>query len=133
MNNPSLGKYLKELRKTTSYNQIDIAVIIGKSRSTVAAYELDKTTPPPETLNTLAQIYNVPSATMLELIPVELLPEYDDSLQDDILNNPAAKPNKRKQFSSDNVARMLSFFEQLSPDKQLVALELLELFFQTNK
>ena len=131
MENPSLGNYLRELRNTTSYKQIDIAVIIGKSRSSVAAYELGKTTPPPPILNMLAKIYNVSPTTMLELIPVDILPEYEYEIVDS--KETSLSSQSHSQISAPNSAKMLSFFEQLSPDNQVRALNIMEMFFYMNK
>lgn len=54
-----LGKRLKELREERKYLQIDIANMLGVSRSTYTQYETGKSEPDFSTVSKLTEIFNV--------------------------------------------------------------------------
>lgn len=125
MSNSPLGMYLRELRKTTDYKQVDIAAIIDKSRQSVSAYEAGETTPPPEVINQLAEIYNISPNELIELIPVEDYIDSPNSSLDSVVN----KKGTDNRITSQNLAKMHAMFTQLSPADQTLALQVMELFF----
>lgn len=65
--NKQLGSYLKELRKSHKYTQEYVASYLDVIRQSYSHYETGRTTPSIETLNKLANLYQIPLDELLAL------------------------------------------------------------------
>lgn len=54
------GGRLRTLRRTAGLNRPALAQRVGKSAAAIAAYEAERTAPPPETMAALADAFGVP-------------------------------------------------------------------------
>ena len=64
----TLGTYLKSLRKQHRYSQEFVASYINVIRQTYSHYETGRITPPLETLNKLALLYQIPIDSFLSFV-----------------------------------------------------------------
>jgi transcriptional regulator with XRE-family HTH domain len=62
-----LGNKLKELRLNKNLTQLQVANLIGISKSRISSYELNTNEPSLDILKKLASLYNVSSDSLLEL------------------------------------------------------------------
>lgn len=60
-----MGKKIKELRNKYKYTQTELAVIVGVTKSTIAAYENDSRQPSYEVLIKLSTVFNVSTDSLL--------------------------------------------------------------------
>ncbi|MCI9019606.1 MAG: helix-turn-helix transcriptional regulator [Eubacterium sp.] len=65
--NTQLGSYLKKLRKSHKYTQEYVASYLDVIRQSYSHYETGRTTPGIETLNKLANLYQIPLNELLAL------------------------------------------------------------------
>jgi putative transcriptional regulator len=66
---PGLRNTLRELRAQRSMTQQDLAELIGVTRQTVIAIELDKYSPSLETAFRIAHVFNVPLEQVFQYEP----------------------------------------------------------------
>jgi putative transcriptional regulator len=66
---PGLRNTLRELRAQRSMTQQDLADLIGVTRQTVIAIELDKYSPSLETAFRIAHVFNVPLEQVFQYEP----------------------------------------------------------------
>ena len=59
------GSKIKELRKQNRYTQLELATLLGVTKSTIASYENDSRQPSYEVLVKLADIFHVSIDTIL--------------------------------------------------------------------
>ncbi len=66
---PGLRNTLRDLRATRSMTQQELADVIGVTRQTVIAIELDKYSPSLETAFRIARVFNVPLEQVFQYDP----------------------------------------------------------------
>lgn len=62
----TLGTRIKVMRLSRGLSQIDLAKLVGVSRSTVTMWETDQRRPGYETLDVIADVFNAPLSALLK-------------------------------------------------------------------
>ncbi|MBQ8533622.1 MAG: helix-turn-helix transcriptional regulator [Clostridia bacterium] len=99
-----ISRTLKYYRKVNGLTQQQISLAIGKERSCYAKYESGAATPPLETIEKLADIFNIPLAAILN----------------NTLTSPSADAEKPMIFTAKSYQEqeLLSLFRQLDDDQK---------------
>ena len=108
MKNIALANKLKELRKSHSYKQVEIAAFLGVVRQTYANYENGLRTPDTETLHKIAALYEMTLDDLMQLTT---------TLDPEIYYNAPAPSKKSEDISGfidyfsnpDNIKRFKTF------------------------
>lgn len=77
---------LRELRKKRHISQDTLARFLGVSRSTIGMYETGQREPDFETLETIADFFNVPMGSLVDQLPPypDPIDTYDDELVEEL-------------------------------------------------
>ncbi len=107
-----ISKTLKYYRKLNGLTQQQISLIIGKERSCYAKYEAGVATPPLPTLEKLADVFNVPLASILN----------------NTLSAPKTDTSKPMIFTAKSYQEqeLLTLFRQLPEDQKKQVVEQLK-------
>lgn len=107
-----ISKSLKYYRKVNGLTQQQISLAIGKERSCYAKYEAGASTPPLETLEKLATIFNVPIVALLN----------------NTLSSPVANASKPSVFTAKTYEEqeLLTLYRQLTTEQKTQLLEKLK-------
>ena len=70
-----IGKEIRVMRKSRKMTQEDLAKAIGQSASSITMYETGRRAPDYETLEALADVFNVPLASLLPSNTASTVPE----------------------------------------------------------
>lgn len=127
----NMGQKIAELRKQNNMTQEELAGRINKSKQLVSLYESNKRRPPYETLEALADTFNVPMQTFLtkEEQEAALREQYDTmgiAARVDTRHTLAHKnPDSRPKSALDEVISKLiecrdAIPEGLRPDEELL-------------
>lgn len=97
----TLGTRIKVMRLSRGLNQIDLAKLVGVSRSTVTMWETDQRRPGIEMLDALADVFNVPLSAILK---DEKQQQEDDELYE-LREELRRNPEVRLLFSASRGAK----------------------------
>ena len=106
-----LGERIKQLRKEKDWSQAELAQKIDSDGRQISLYENDKTTPSPETIVKLAQIFDVTTDYLL----MEDAPRKSFVLDDKELQN------------------YLQYIQSLEPEDKKVLYHIIDSFLTKNK
>ena len=121
MNNITLDRYLKELRKACNYSQEFVASHLNITRQTYSHYETGRITPPVNSLYNLAKLYGIPVENFLDLVVTYNI-NMDFALKPSMNNNDMVDdlshfleytntPEFKKKFKSlDRKERLLLYY-----------------------
>lgn len=136
MNSNTLGKYLRDLRKSFGYTQEYVSSHLNVIHQTYSHYETGRIIPPADSLYILAKLYHVPVENFLQMIvspsksgdsTISLIAqEVSDELSCFLKHINAPKYSNRFRHLSHAEKRMLYYFEQLNPKNQEKILEMLK-------
>ena len=97
----TLGTRIKTMRLSRGLNQIDLAKMVGVSRSTITMWETDQRRPSFDMFDALADAFNVPISAILE---DEKQQQEDDELWE-LRELIRRSPNMRALFSTAKNAK----------------------------
>ena len=92
----TLGERIRTMRLSRGLNQVDLAKMVGVSRSTVTMWETDQRRPALEMFDALADVFNVPISAILK---DEKQQQEDDELYE-LRESMRRNPNMRVLFSA---------------------------------
>ena len=103
-----IGIRIRTMRKSRRMTQEDLARAIGQSASSITMYETGRRAPDYETLEALADVFNVPLASLVA----------DDS------------PQYNPEPESDDIRLLIRGLNELNPDQVAQAKSVLRAMFQ---
>lgn len=123
MNNITLEKYLRQLRKSYNYSQEFVASHLNITRQTYSHYETGRITPPINSLYNLAKLYGIPVEKFLDLVVTYSINDdfavkspnndYDIDVSDDLnqfLSHINAPENSKKFKYLDRQEKLLLYY-----------------------
>ena len=117
-----IGLRIKTMRQSRKMTQADLAKAINQSQSSITMYETGRREPDFETLEALADVFNVPLVSLVtdpDAVPSEEYIRYTQYLDQSLPNKPLTKESR---IISGGIDRM-------PPDKREQALQILKIAF----
>lgn len=111
----SIGLRIRTMRQSRKMTQADLALAIGQSQSSITMYETGRREPDFETMEALADVFNVPLAS--------LVADESDAVSDMMPDDP----------KSDDIRLLIRGLNKLSPEQIAQATNVFRaMFMQTN-
>lgn len=111
----TIGLRIRTMRQSRKMTQADLALAIGQSQSSITMYETGRREPDFETMEALADVFNVPLAS--------LVADESDTVSDMMPDDP----------KSDDIRLLIRGLNKLSPEQIAQATNVFRaMFMQTN-
>ncbi len=109
--NTQFGSYLKKLRKSHHYTQEYVASYLDVIRQSYSHYETGRTAPGIETLNKLANLYQIPLSELLALQLEHAVPDSCHSLQPNLSARELDLLNSFRELEEQDQQDILDFIQ----------------------
>ena len=116
-----IGLRIKTMRLSRNMTQADLAKAINQSQSSITMYENGRREPDFETLETLADVFNVPLVSLMIDPDSELTEE--EKKWDDYVKNQYCQP------ANDDVRLLIRGLNKLSPEQLEQATNMMKIMF----
>lgn len=119
-----IGKKIRLLRQKAGISQIDLAKIIGVSKSTMSNYERNYSTPDPEILLSIANYFKV---------SIDYLYDYDEKSSTPNLMKETSNYQLNNTLSKDEY-NVLSYYNRLNDEhKDYIKGKMIQLYHEETK
>ncbi|MCR5566176.1 MAG: helix-turn-helix domain-containing protein [Clostridiales bacterium] len=116
-----IGLRIKTMRLSRNMTQADLAKAINQSQSSITMYETGRREPDFETLETLADVFNVPL--------VSLMIDPDSELSEEEKKWDEYVKNQYEQPANDDVRLLIRGLNKLSPEQLEQATNMMKIMF----
>ena len=116
-----IGLRIKTMRLSRNMTQADLAKAINQSQSSITMYETGRREPDFETLETLADVFNVPL--------VSLMIDPDSELSEEEKKWDEYVKSQYEQPKNDDVRLLIRGLNKLSPDQLEQATNMMKIMF----
>ncbi len=116
-----IGLRIKTMRLSRNMTQADLAKAINQSQSSITMYETGRREPDFETLETLADVFNVPL--------VSLMIDPDSELTEEEMKWDEYVKQQYEQPKNDDVRLLIRVLNKLSPEQLEQATNMMKIMF----